>query len=254
MKLLIVILLTFPLLITAQTGNSDVIYLKNGSILRGKIISISESQSLTLQLAEDTVRMKIPETMIKKIIQEAPKTSAPRGQRLPKPYEFSEKGFYKTIYAGLNPGAYSQNNWSNTRSLGFNASASFGYQFNRWYGVGLGAGVENYYFDHNLFPVFVETKGYWQKKNISPYHSLAVGYAFANAADAQSVKGNLFVHPAVGYRFGASTSINFFADLGLRIQEVSRSYQITQWWDGRTIQYTEDWLYKRLTFRFGIIF
>ena len=192
--------------------------------------------------------------MIKKIIQEAPNTGHPKGLRSPRTYEFRETGYYKTIYAGLNPGAYTQNNWSTARSLGFNASASVGYQFNRWYGIGVGAGVENYYYDHNLFPVFVETKGYWQKKRFTPYHSLAVGYAFANAADAQSVKGNLFVHPAIGYRFGGSSSLNFFGDLGLRIQQVSRTYEITQWWDNRTYTYTDNWLYKRVTFRFGIIF
>lgn len=249
-KLLYLILFSFPIWLFAQQTRVDAIYLKNGSIFKGKIIAIAPDKSIQLQILEDTLKINIPENTIKKIVQEYPNSGS---IQTIKPYAFQEKGLYNTLYVGINPGYFKENQWNKSYYIGFNGSFSMGYQFNRFYGIGMGVGFENFYYDHVNIPLFLETKGYWRKKKISPYHSISIGYNIATAADPKSTKGGLFFHPCIGFRIGANSEINYLFDIGLRLQNITRNYEITQW-DNSVLKYSETWFYKRISFRFGIIF
>jgi len=250
MKYLFILgLLILPIILYSQQERSDVIYLKNGSIYRGRIINFQENKSIDLLIVDDTLKLNIPENVIKKVVQNVKQTSF----KNPIHYSFNDKGLYTTIYTGINPGFYSSSKWNKTIHVGANASISMGYQWNKWYGLGVGIGFENLYFDHSNIPIFIESKGYLNKKRISPYYNVALGYDFATSADAYSVKGNIYFHPALGLKFGINSSFDFLFDVGLRIQNTTRNYEYPNW-DGTTLNYSESWTYKRIALRFGIKF
>lgn len=233
----------------------DVVYLKDGSILRGKILEYQGGAFLRFKIKSGTVR--IEEADIQKIDQEPEdplvRTVLQR-QKEPKVYAFREKGWYGALGLYFLPGGGEYRS-----EIGFGLQASFGYRFRRQFSLGLGVSYESYAFavgGDEFLPVFLEAQGYLWKKNNAPYWTVAAGYGFPmiqrgiDNQDTRRFDGGYHFHPAIGYRFGASKTLNLNIDIGYQFQKAitEREFLFT----GDII--TRDVLYRRLNLRMNVIF
>lgn len=207
----------------AQTdGYRDKIYLRNGSILHGKVIKYNAVDTIYFALSPTDI-MRFPQSMVKKV-----KMSSLAGTKEEEIFTL----IFPTIYVRTQFSALLGDN-----NNGLSAMVSGGYRFNHWFSAGIGGGISNYYTaqGHNIFPVFGEASIYFYKKNKSPYLTLRSGYGFAHAnADVGQThgKGSIFVNPVIGYRLGAGQPhMDIFC--GVRFQ--SAQYQLSDGWSESTI-------------------
>lgn len=223
----------------------DVVYLTNGSILRGTIIAYDLDVELTL-LLPNGIEVKVPAKRIEKVIQlRYGKTKKVKNEE----YAFKERGVYNATMFHLSPGRTADNN----PALGISLYHSTGFQFNRFLGIGGGIGVDSYNVSQfeTVYPLYAEARGYFLSNWSSPFYSVATGYGFAFRNQDNSIiaaRGGFFAHPSVGYRLSAKKTSNWTWALGMKFQNAQWTRQI---WNGQEVQTM--W-YKRVTLKVGLIF
>lgn len=145
-------------------------------------------------------------------------------------YAFKENGSYNETHISyvsgtlkyasvLNPGKFFENH-----ARGFSLHHVTGYQHNRWVGAGVGLGVDHYSegFGYDIFPIYLEGRGYFLKEKVSPFYSVCFGYGFIWADHHYNavIKGGSYLNYSVGLRFGAHPRANVTLALGRKIQNV----------------------------------
>ena len=230
----------------------DVVYLKDGSKLIGKILKWEMERGMEFQLSTGATIL-IPKSDIKNVSQNtAPKVDQaeirieePR-VRTPKVYSFREKGWYHTTSGFIN--------------FSFQGGAgvhhAMGYRFNRLLGVGLGTGIETHDFDfkRNFIPVYAEARGFLLPKKITPYYALKIGYGFALKDEINgtvAAKGGFHFSPEVGVRFGAG-EVSYYLGLEYKLQNGSFTWNGFDWSGNTTI--TDHISYRRIELRTGLMF
>ncbi|MEN0006469.1 MAG: hypothetical protein AAF798_20115 [Bacteroidota bacterium] len=243
----------------------DRVYLKNGSVFQGKLLDFEYGKTVRLELSNGEV-LEFLDEEITKVVQEIEtgNVALPFNEeaiqesiddkkgilKKEKVYAFKEKGIYNVTYFanlnGRNEGGI---------QVGFGAHHVLGYQFNRLVGVGVGFGVDTYSFGdgETVYPLSIEYRSYLAKKRLSPYVSVSAGYGFAFASEEDGIdeaQGGWMIHPAIGYRLGASKGANVVIDLGYRFQDATFTF-VNEFNDSREVR---EQLYKRLTLRLGLLF
>jgi hypothetical protein len=227
----------------------DKILLKSGSQFYGKIIEYVPATHVIFEITTGKP-VRFDAKLIKNIEQKC--LTCPTQARAPRAYSFSEKGWYNVFYTYFHGGAAP--NATFIPALGLQNTT--GFQWNRWVGTGLGVAVDSYDLDgftRPVVPIYAEARGYLGAKNVTPYYSAAAGYGMAFKNESQGIaaaRGGFYTHPAVGIRFGGSANANFIADIGMKFQKAK--FTTNGWRAGDTNEY--DFLFKRLTFRLGVIF
>ena len=215
--------------VQAQTSQNkkekqEVVKLKNGHRVRGKIVTYAPLDSLVIQEDDGTLQT-IYWDRIKQITKEdwQPQqtlgSSFTPGKGPQKGYRgFFDLEFYKCI------DAQSRNH--------FGFSTAHGYQLMPYLFVGAGAGMKishKQHFKDNfgqkadfyMFPVFAEVRLDLLKNRYSPYLDLRVGYTLGNKA-----YGIMF-NPSIGCRIGLTDKLAMNASLGYSMQStdiVVRTY------------------------------
>ncbi len=165
-------------------------------------------------------------------------------------YQFRERGWYVAGYfAGLNgrtDGGY---------QLGLGLHGVLGFQFSRWLGAGGGLGLDGYSFEDSeyVLPVFAEIRGYFLRRQVTPYYHLMAGYGFPLAGADQNivrVEGSPLLHPSLGMRFGADSKVNVVFEFGYRFQSATFFREF----EDSGIKEREAVDYRRVTLRFGLLF
>ncbi len=225
-KLITLILFTFiSTLVFAQNNYQDVVYLKNGSVIRGIMIEQIPNETIKIETADRSIFVyKMDE--IEKITKEEKKV---------------EKSEEKTV-AKVNVQEPTNTEGSGLQT-GYRGIAEFGYQFglgdygldrfkfnminggqvSPFFFIGGGVGLR-YYFDDDvaLVPVFVHARANVLDNKVSPYFALSIGYSF-NATDDFST-GGLMVSPATGVTFVVSKKVNLNVGLSYEMQSVEFYY------------------------------
>lgn len=239
-------LLLYAAHIKAQQNEfSDKVYLKNGSLIVCKIVFYQPNDTVQVQVASGQIVRFAPQQVRK--IKMSPSAEG-KTSRVERPYNFEERGLYDALSFNVNLGR------STVSHLGFGFQNVIGYQFNRLVGTGLGIGYDAYYLNNgesNVLSVFGEYRGYLSKRNTAEYWTFAAGYGqpMGNKDDnLTNLKGSFMLQPTIGYRFGASSRYNFFADLGFRLQQVR--YESNNTWAENHYTVT----YRRWVLRGGILF
>ncbi len=221
----------------------DVVMLKDGSVLKGQILSYDYETEMKLKLATGAT-VVLAYSKIKTISQQ----QLNAGRKL-KPYLFKEKGFYNAT--DLLILAFDERTDDNPAA---GLSTVFGYQFKRQIGTGIGLAVHNYSLGGNemIYAIFGEARGYLNKKNVSPFYSLNAGYGFAASNQRLlASNGGVYLSPSFGYRMGASEHVNFTLSLGWNFQKASFTYsgnnQLRETIEQRIF-------YKRFYLKAGLLF
>lgn len=216
----VLLLLCGTLAAQAQKEQEQVLYLKNGSIIRGDLI----------EQTQDVVKMRIyggsvfvfPASDVVKIVSE--ERFVPQGRRQKGEFTIKEHGFYQTLSAGMLFRRYENNN--------FQARYSAGYHFNRHLAVGLQTGVNSIDFSWNIaqtsLPVMAEVRGYWTKQPFSPYYAAQFGYAFDATQTTDELlesKGGVTFSPKIGVQLPSRSNAAFFVEVGYFFQQASFTYR-----------------------------
>jgi hypothetical protein len=204
------VLLVFALITGASFGQSnyqDVVYLKNGSIIRGIIIEQIPNKSIKIEtVGRNIFHFEIEE--IEKLAREPVQgRSAParEGNVLP-----GYTGIFETgIEIGTGPYGMDR----------LKVSIINGYQVNQYFSLGFGTGLR-YYFDAEaaLVPVFADFRANFPGYDISPYMSLGTGYTFNASRDFRSI--GFLLNPTAGISIMVSEKSALNVGIGYEMQRM----------------------------------
>jgi len=261
MKFLITIALirlTFNLF--AQTPYTDEVHLKNGSILKCKILDFKTEGQIKLEIQGGSV-LVYNSSEVAKVDRGVGTTTK---NDIPGQGHFYTNELYFTALFGFIGGYRESSSWAGSNdipTLGCGLKLSVGKAINR--NIMLGAGVawsymHNYFMYSAHFPVFAEIRGDIHKKSNSLYYSFGLGYNIAKRRESMSwigttmieAKGGIYMNPALGLRFASKTKKHFCLELNYGIQTASYRYTGT---NGEIIGPTNN-IFIRPTLSLGMLF
>lgn len=262
----------FSAAVWAQTTLEDVVYLKNGSILRGQVMEYDPNANIKVQIKGGSI-LVYPSSDVLKMEKEAIATPKDNSNTTVTPLEtvttpaveepeeievweqhVPEKGLYGTVAVGnIFPNAES---W--VPLPGFMIDGAIGYRAHHLFGIGAGAGVL-LDFTQSFVYGYGTIRGDILNKTFSPYYEVNVGYGLPLSADALMMNGNvqeisvmrggLYFRPSIGMRFASRNQIHTFVDIGLHMQS---AYYEGRTWNNFT--FTEEYTFMRASVRVGMVF
>jgi hypothetical protein len=220
-------LLLFALITTVSFGQSnyqDVVYLKNGSIIRGTIIEQVPNKSIKIETADRSVfvyQMDEIEKLTKEVIQ-----GKSGGSLSNSGLQSGYKGIVELGYQ-IGTGDYGMDR--------LKLNIINGYQINPYFSLGFGTGLR-YYFDAEaaLIPLFADFRANFIDNKISPYLSLGVGYSFDATNGFEGV--GFLLNPTVGVSFKVSDKSAMNVGLGYEMQKM----KFYDYWYDDTYTYNEN--------------
>ena len=209
----------------AQNNNyQDVVYLKNGSIIRGLIIEQIPNKSIKIQTGDNNVfvyEMSEVEKMAKEIDQS-------NNMRIRRNKQQGEIFNLETGYKGIVELGY-QIGVGTFKSDRIKLNIINGYQVNQFFSLGLGTGLRYHYDadDTVLVPVFADFRGNLPlESKVSPYLSLGIGYSFDATESFEGV--GFMLNPTVGINFKVTDKSAMNIGLGYEMQKVDYYYSIKE--------------------------
>jgi hypothetical protein len=219
----------------AQSYNGDVVYLKNGSAIRGVIIEQVPNQSLKIKTADGSIFVyNISD--VEKIAKEELEAIEPATKSV---YSNVGKKSLKGYKAFIDLG-YTFADESREDANRFEASFSNGYRFNNY--VFLGAGIAYHDYDAaklHTVPIFVDFRANFINYRVTPFFDFRSGYSFGDLEGIYSYAG-------FGVRFGSPQKGACNLSLGYSYQEFEDYYE--SYYEKETV-YTGGF-----TLKFGIEF
>lgn len=227
---ILICLLSFD--VNAQSQLQEVVYLKNGSIIKGIIIEQVPNVSLKIKTKDGNIFVfKIEE--VEKITKEEIEKVSINGS-------LKQKGFLNIDEVG----ASLIFNGSKTTPL-FALHTINGYLFNPHVFLGFGAGIEA---DEKtaIIPLYLETRTFLSKGAISPYFGLGGGYGLMYINQGSNEGGPLG-HVLAGCKFSMNSTAAITLSLGYRVFQFQQT----------TVRYNSAWMqmqYKKEYVNSGNLF
>jgi len=174
---LVVSMTVFFLLVSsfviAQTNTRDVVYLKNGSIIKGDILEVVPNESLKIKTSDGSIFVFKMEEVDRTGKEESEKnqTSGP-GKDRPHP---KSSGYLLMVRLG--PNLETSDGKSN-----FSGGIINAFQVNPYISLGIGAEATNYVYHEisnssvMIYPVFFDARFYDARRTVQPMFSAQVGY------------------------------------------------------------------------------
>ncbi len=249
--LLLAVLL--PLGLFAQRGKKDVIYLKNGSVVRGTIVLQDPNKMVKLRTTDNNLWV-FTNDQIDSIAHPA-----------------NAKAPFTTGYFNLTEIGVLAGNFSNATRAPFTLM-----NINSWYfpcglATGIGVGVE--FSNESYLPVVADLRYYFRDKRPLPFFSLQAGYSFPLGGsysqtmyaiddrrmspviypgiapnytnDPIDAHGGFLINPAIGLQTQLNDNLGLTFSVGYRYMR--HSYN-------RTGDYKIDIDYNRLSLKIGLLF
>ena len=186
----VLLFLTIGLFAFAQQSYQDVIYLKNGSIIRGTIIEQIPNVSLKIETADKNAFVYKMEE-IDKITKEPGLNTAKKSN--------SSSGL-KSGYLGILNVGYGFGAGHDSKGIDF-AKFDFinGYQFNPYISLGFGTGIKYYFDDDNsslVIPLFLDIRAHFIDYMVSPYVAIGIGYTLEATPEFRGL--GFMLNPSLG--------------------------------------------------------
>lgn len=228
-------LILIPPVFAMQTGvdTEDVIYLKDGSVLRGEIIERNGEVSLRIETTCRNIYVVWMDD-----VEEIRKESRPGSQY------YRQKGYVNQTGLEILPG-------KGPTSVRF--QMVHGYQFHPIFSAGLGFGLTTYNDPLGLIPFFLEFRLKLAEANTASFIFLKTGYNISFNNDERvpvdNHTGGMMINPGIGLQFDTSSGFGLYFHAGYNIDEAS----FEQDGGGGQIIIT-DLSYKRIHFGVGFSF
>ena len=238
------------IVMSQEAQYEDVVYLKNGSVIRGMIIEQIPNQSLKIQTHDRNIFVfefdqveKITKEEIPSDLKPAKTPDHPGSDFAPR-----ERGFEGSFDMMLAMNM----DWGEP-VIGFYGTA--GYRFLTQFMLGGGLGFE-VLDQRTMLPVFLTIRNDFIRAKVTPFFRADLGYAFGWIEDDKSSDwGGIFIDPSVGVRFNISENFAMNLSSGIKFQ---RAYE----WDYYYYPPLEEEryeskrmeTYRMLTFKIGFSF
>ncbi len=246
----IIILIFISAQINAQNSNisKDKLVLKNGSIIYGKLLNYNPAKTIEFKLADNTV-LSIPDSNIVSI-----QTNYISGQNdMP---DNNTKRFYSYVAFNLSPGnSIANNRWYGSTISGTGIGAEYTMQFrlSKYVFSGFGAGIQTYNTIEKavFYPVYADIMTLVKSSKTTPFFRVQLGYSAVSSSNEDYLtgyKGGLMFNPAFGIKFGTK-NLDYTLDFNYKYQKASFDYKYNN-----KSSSTKDIIYRRFSFRFGVLF
>lgn len=229
-------------LLAQKKGWQDVVYLKNGSIIRGQLQESPSPAVVRLEtIGQNLFVFKQEE--VERVAREYAKAN------FKYPYT---RGYQHITDVGISIGYKPTVNALSDpdRSVDVSIQTFNGYQFMPALAVGLTTAIDTYG-SLTLLPVALGIRGDITKTKVRPYYGLDAGYALdwlSNPHAVANQDGGFLWSPTLGLKFNSQKTHAFILNLGYRNQKATaetRSGNVT------TTQHNH---YQRVLFRIGMSF
>jgi hypothetical protein len=242
MKKILPVFAFFVLVMTCKSvaqSKEDVVYLNNGSILRGKVIENVVGVRTSIEIFGRNI-IVIPDSLVKMILMDQPVQAKDRENKA-SPVEMAAN---VNFYGG------------SANSGGFTFITSYRFPFRL--STGVGVGIE--WFDHQQIPIMADVKYYFLKGSWSPFVYGQCGYAFPLSkkveGDWSDYYGGVLAGAGGGMRFNFTNHNALIFSVGYRYQKTKVVTGAYPWYSSyyqpyETIRYDE---FNRLAFSFGFLF
>jgi len=196
--------------IMAQNNTQDVVYLKNGGIMRGTLLEMIPDSLLKIQTADGNVFVyKMSE--IKKYTKE-------QGINVvntpPKDTTGLKRGYYGVFeYGNGMTFGYANSPFTNKISI------VNGYRICPWFAVGAGFGIRAYLEQGLFIPVYLDLRTNFINRKTSPYIAIDGGYGFQTSEEYEG--GTMF---AVTFGVCSKLKDRFALNMGLNYELQGSSY------------------------------
>jgi hypothetical protein len=214
----------------AQKRMEDVIHLKNGSMLRGRLLPDSLLR-IKLQTADGSV-WAFDKTEVDFV------TAELRFRN----FLYKDKGF--AHFTELGPLVAGKTTIDGVTTAAFTFQTVNGYKFNQYFFSGLGLGVD-LYATQTVIPLFASVRGdFSMRGTIIPFYFLDAGYGFnltQNSSAGVDFKGGLTYAGGLGVKIPFNRTAGFLLGIGYRLQKTG----FVQDGDQRKVEY------RRLAIRAG---
>lgn len=237
--LLVVAMLYGSILAISQKAIQDIVYLKNGSMIRGQLKS-EQSSSVNLETNDGSIW----------VFQRSEIDSIKKDVFLQKKINFTPKGYYNVSSFALLAGRTEQ------RNLPFNPSLKVinGFQFNSKNGLGIATALESFNYAA-FFHSSLDYRHYLKVDRTAPYVSSYAGYSvpFSSYRDWENVKklGGINGGVATGLRHYFSNDSAIDISLGYSFQKNTIQYEDG---GGSFLERRVKEHYHRIIIRFGFLF
>jgi hypothetical protein len=249
--LIILIISLFQTLVLSQevatpTKTKDLVYLKDGSTLRGTIIEQVPNEYVKIGIVGGTV-VELPMSEVKRI-------TADKGNYTfnPDGSNSKVKGFYTGYNLQAMLGQSSESEFEQRLVVGAGIQYSLGYQFNKYASLGGGFGLQLY--DKVFGDLFVQARGFLPLGKLTPTLAVDAGYGvplilsgIGNNITQQ--RGGISLRPSIGLRIATRNRADILVDAGYQFQHFTSKAN----WGWGSIDEFDVW-YKRMSFRVGWLF
>lgn len=252
-------LLTAPLF--AQFETEDVVHLKNGSVIRGKITEQKFGESLKIELLGGSVFV-FQQTEIDSIKKENIRKA--KLERIKKDYYRKDRGYRNITQLGLIYGVNLKsddpyNYYNNDKDdLGLSIHTINGYQLWPYLYVGAGVGIDRFIsYKQTFSPFYVRVSSEFLKRKVTPYVFIDGGYSVMwkqRSNDYQSFenKGGAYASAGGGIRVYTRSRASVLLSAAYRMNRSETKWWYTMWSDGS--YYTIKRTYHRMVVGVGVTF
>jgi len=209
----------------AQQNYQDVVYLKNGSIIRGIIIEQVLNVSLKIETADKSLLVyKMDE--IEKILKEPVLNANTKSESS----SGGKPGYCGIFNFGYGFGIGESSKYINSLYFDF----INGFQVYPYFSVGLGTGVKVWFHkDMNekpiFIPAFVSLKGHFLKGKVSPYLGIDLGYCWEVSPITQGL--GLLFSPTLGFSCKIDKMSRISFGTGYTMMHVSKAAMTIDMWN-----------------------
>ncbi len=240
----IILFLSSAFSLFAQSSTQDVVYLKNGSVIKGNVILFEPQGDIKIEIMGGSV-LVYKMTEVLKIVKESVQTPLYKVRRSKKSnHKPQNTGFFHSLTGETMMG---RTEFGIVPGLGQHYVLD--YHFHRLLGVGAGIGI-NTFFEHSFVPVYANVRGYFMKSSASLFYDLNVGYGIAIPGFWEEARGGLYLRPAIGIRFPSTRRTHVVLDFGYNIQFAE--YEYSNWQNPSPV--FEKRIFYRPSLRIGITF
>lgn len=246
----------------AQDQATHKLYLKDGRIVEGVILEQKIGETITMKL-EDGESVTFAESEVELLVRtqasntplsyHASPTVLPsrRAYRKARPINYrKDRSIYQNVSFAL---GFGQSNWGGVAVTPTIPGYTIGYRHNQYINVGIGAALEPYDGGVGIAPIFAELRGdIGKQKKTMPHYFGQLGYGapLSTGWEVTELKGGVYSHIGVGYKFNTRGRLDWTLSVGMKSQ---KTWQRRQDWrlQGDIVGYRT---YRRLVFQIAMGF
>jgi hypothetical protein len=223
--LLTLLLMLLTIVATAQRKPFNTVYLKNGSVIKGKLIENKQGEAVKIETADKSIWVFKSDEVDKIVYSENVKTPSDVDYTL-------KKGLFTQFQAELMPSKKQSAEGTVPAFLGV-----AGYQINKHFSAGLGTGIEAFHI--SMMPLFADARYYFLNDRFTPFINLKAGYAFPLENQKDNTrnmnlesKGGWMGGIEIGYVKSLTNTTKFTFSIGYRHQQLIQTGLMDQYYYG----------------------